>query len=52
MSPPERFWFLFAAYGAFWVILASFLIRLGRRHQELEREIRALETRLSRPPSP
>ena len=52
MSRPERFWFLFAAYGAFWVLLGVVPDPLGRRHRELEREIRALETRLPRPPSP
>lgn len=46
MSASDRFWFLFAAYGAFWILLASFLIHLGRRHRALEREIRALESRL------
>jgi CcmD family protein len=51
MSGGEGFWFLFAAYGAFWAILAWFLMRLGRRHRELERELIALETRLSRPPA-
>jgi len=46
MSAPDRFWFLFAAYGAIWALLAGFLFRLGRRHRELERELRALESRL------
>ncbi len=48
MSAPERFWFLFAAYGAIWVLLALFLMHIGRRHRVLERELRALEARLSR----
>jgi CcmD family protein len=50
MSAPEQFWFLFAAYGAFWISLALFLMHLGRRHRELERDLRALEARL--PPTP
>jgi CcmD family protein len=48
MSAPERFWFLFAAYGAIWVLLALFLVHLGRRNRALERELRALESRLAR----
>lgn len=51
MSGSDRFWFLFAAYGAFWAILAWFLMRLGRRHREIERELKALETRMTRPPA-
>ncbi len=49
MTPPDRFWFLFAAYGAIWFLMALFLIHLGRRHRILERELRELESRL--PPS-
>ncbi len=52
MSTPDRFWYLFAAYGAFWLLLAGFLIRLGRRHRALERELEALESRVPRSPSP
>jgi len=51
MSGADRFWFLFAAYGAIWVLLALFLMHLGRRHRALERELRALEDRLSGPPA-
>ena len=51
MSGSDGFWFLFAAYGAFWAILAWFLMRLGRRHGELERELKALETRVNRSPT-
>ncbi len=47
----EGFWYLFAAYGAIWLLLAGFLFHLGRRHRDLERELRALEGRISRPPS-
>lgn len=43
----EGLWYLFAAYGAFWILLAGFLIRLGRRHRELERALEALERRLT-----
>ena len=46
----EGFWFLFAAYGAIWLLLALFLMHLGRRHRVLEREIQELEARL--PPHP
>jgi CcmD family protein len=46
MSAPERFWFLFAAYGAIWILLAGFLMHLGRRQRVLERGLRALESRL------
>lgn len=52
MSASDRFWFLFAAYGAIWILLALFLARLGRRHRALERDLRALEARLPRPPTP
>ena len=51
MNLSDRFWFLFAAYGAIWVLLALFLVHLGRRHRVLERELRALATRLSPPTS-
>ncbi|MCC6848071.1 MAG: CcmD family protein [Deltaproteobacteria bacterium] len=50
MTAMDRFWFLLAAYGAIWVLMASFLMRLGRRHRALERELRDLESRL--PPRP
>jgi CcmD family protein len=50
MSPPDRFWFLFAAYGAFWALLAFFLIRLGRRHRALDRALRDLERRVGSGP--
>jgi CcmD family protein len=46
MSMPDRFWFLFSAYGAFWLLLALFLVRLGRRHRALDRELRDLRARL------
>ena len=46
MSAQEQFGFLFAAYGAFWVLLALFLMHLGRRHRALERDLQALESRL------
>lgn len=49
MSATDRFWFLFAAYGAIWILLASFLVHLGRRHRALERELRDLESRLPPP---
>jgi len=48
MSTSDGFWFLFAAYGAIWILLAGFLMHLGRRHRALERELRALEARLPR----
>jgi CcmD family protein len=51
MNASEGFWFLFAAYSAIWMLLAGFLIHLGRRHRALERELRSLEARLPRPPS-
>ena len=50
MSTPG-FWYLFAAYGVFWFLLALFLMHLGRRHQALERELRALEARLPSHPN-
>jgi CcmD family protein len=52
MSPPDRFWFLFAAYAAFWLLLASFLVRIGRRHRALERELRELAARVDRTSTP
>ncbi len=45
---PERFWFLFSAYGAIWLLLALFLVRLGRRHATLERDLEELRTRVGR----
>lgn len=50
MSTPDRFWFLFAAYGAIWILLAMFLTHLGRRQRTLERELRDLESQM--PPRP
>ena len=50
MSLPDRFWFLFSAYGAIWLLLALFLARLGRRHRALERELRDLRARLLHEP--
>jgi CcmD family protein len=50
MNTPA-FWFLFAAYGAFWVLLALFLMHLGRRQRALEQELGALEARLPRHPN-
>jgi len=47
MTPPDRFWFLFSAYAAIWLLLALFLVRLGRRHRALERELRELESRVA-----
>ena len=48
MSPPDRLWFLFAAYGAIWILLAGFLVRLGRRHRALERQLHELEARIAK----
>ena len=48
MSATDRMWFLFAAYGAIWLLLALFLARLGRRHRALERELADLQARLDR----
>jgi CcmD family protein len=47
MSTPDRFWFLFSAYTAIWLLLALFLIRLGRRHRTLARELEELRARLA-----
>jgi CcmD family protein len=52
MTVPDRFWFLFSAYGAIWTLLVLFLIRLGRRHRALERELGELRARIGRPRSP
>jgi CcmD family protein len=46
VSAPDRFWFLFSAYGAIWLLLAIFLVRLGRRHRALERDLQDLRQRL------
>jgi CcmD family protein len=46
VSASDRFWFLFAAYGAIWLLMALFLAHLGRRHRALERELHDLESRL------
>lgn len=48
MNTPDRFWYLFAAYGAIWILLALYLIRLGWRHRELERELKSLAAKLTR----
>ena len=48
MNGPDRLWFLYAAYSAFWLLLAGFLIHLGRRHRALDRAFRALEARLDK----
>jgi CcmD family protein len=47
MSGSDRFWFLFAAYGVVWGLLALFLMYLGRRTRELERDLRTLEERMA-----
>ena len=46
MSGSDSFWYLFAGYGAFWVLLALFLAYLGRQNQALEKELRSLESRI------
>jgi len=46
MSNADRLWFLFAAYTAIWMLLAVFLIRLGRQHRATTRELEALRARL------
>ena len=48
MNTSDRFWFLFAAYSVIWTLLAGFLVRLGRRHRALERDLRELEERVAR----
>lgn len=48
MTTPDRFWFLFGAYGAIWALLALFLVRLGRRHRVMERDLEELRARLGR----
>jgi CcmD family protein len=48
----DSFWFLFSAYGAIWILLALFLIRLGRRQRAMERELERLRTRLGRDRTP
>jgi len=40
--------YLFAAYTAVFVGIALYVVRLGRRTRELEREIESLRDRLSR----
>ena len=40
--------YLFAAYAAIWLGLFLYLLRLGRRSQELEEEIRELRRLLGR----
>jgi CcmD family protein len=52
VNGPDRLWFLFAAYGAIWLLLSLFLVRLGRRHRALERELADLRARLERRPPP
>jgi len=46
VTTPDRFWFLFSAYGAIWVLLALFLVRLGRRPRALEPALDELRRRL------
>jgi CcmD family protein len=48
MSTPDRFWFLFSAYAAIWLLLALYLVRLGRQHRAIERELEDLRARLGR----
>lgn len=40
--------YLFAAYTAIWIGLFAYLLRLSRRSQELEEEIRELRRLLGR----
>jgi len=39
-------WYLFAAYGAVWLGIVFYLVRLGGRTRELEDEMRELRRRL------
>lgn len=48
MNTSDHFWFLFAAYSAIFALLAGFLVRLGRGHRALERDLRELEDRVTR----
>lgn len=40
--------YLFAAYGAVWLLIFAYLLRLGRQGRELEEEIRELRRQLGR----
>lgn len=46
MTPTDRFWFLFSAYGVIWLLIVLFLVRLGRQQRTLDRTLRDLESRL------
>ena len=46
MTQPDRFWFLFTGYTVIWVLLALFLVHLGRRHQALQRTVDELRRRI------
>ena len=48
MSAPDRLWFLYGAYSAFWVLLAAFLVHLGRRHRAVDQQLRELERRIEK----
>jgi len=50
MSAPDRLWYLYGAYSAFWLLLAGFMLHLGRRHRALDRAFRELETRIDKRP--
>jgi len=50
MSQPDNLWFLFAAYGAIWLLLALFLTRLTRKHRALEKELGELKLRIGDTP--
>ena len=40
--------YLFAAFGAVWVVIFLYLLSLSRRHRELAREIEALREMMGR----
>jgi len=52
VNPQDHFWFLFTAYGSIWLLLALYLVRLGRHHRALGRELDDLKSRLGGPPPP
>jgi len=41
--------YLFAAYGAIWILLAIYLFSIDSRQRKLRRELELLKSRMARP---
>ena len=42
--PKENFWWLFASYAVIWIAMLGYVGKMAGKQQELERELRRLES--------